>query len=117
MALNHLLVSLTLGLFVTSALAADSMGNFTVISLGTKTCGQVVSDFEKGDWGKLSNSIWVGGYLTAINSEVFSGADVAKGTDPAARDLWIYNYCKANPLNSLYRATDDLVTELTRRAK
>jgi hypothetical protein len=104
-------------LTLTPAFAADPKGNFTVISLGTKTCGQVVADFDKDDWGKLSNSVWVGGYLTAINSEVFVGADVAKGTDPAARDLWIYNYCKTNPLNNLYRATDALVTELSRRAK
>jgi hypothetical protein len=102
---------------LSSAFAADSQGKFIVLSLGTKSCGQVVTDFEKNDWGKLTNSVWVGGYLTAINSEVFKGEDVAKGTDPAARDLWVYNYCKSNPLESLYRATDALVSELIRRAR
>lgn len=100
-----------------STLAANSQGNFRVLSLGTTSCGQVVADFEKDDWGKLTNSIWVGGFLTAINSKVFKGENVAKGTDPAARDLWVYNYCKSNPLDDLYRATDALLSELTRRAR
>lgn len=99
------------------AWAADPSGRFNVLSMGAKTCGEVVSDFQKDGVGKLTNSVWVGGYLTAINSEVYSGFDVAKGTDPAARDLWIFNYCSKNPLDSLYRATDALVVELRARAR
>jgi len=101
----------------TPAWTADSSSNFSILSMGTKTCGEVVSDFQKDDIGKLVNSVWVGGYLTAINSKVYRGFDLAKGTDPAARDLWIFNYCSKNPLDSLYRATDALVVEMKARAR
>lgn len=101
----------------TDALAADAKGNFTVLSMGTKSCGTVVSDYEKDEWPKIVNSVWVGGFLTAINAEVHKGENVAQGTDPAARDLWIYNYCKANPLDTLYRATNELWGELRRRTR
>ena len=97
--------------------AADNAGHFAVLSNGTKSCGTVVFEHEKDDRGKLTNSIWVGGYLTAINAEVFRGFDISKGTDSDARSLWIYNYCKANPLDSLFDATYALVKELKRRAQ
>lgn len=101
----------------TSVWAADPTGNFNVLGMGTKSCGDVVSDHQRNDWGKLTNSIWVGGFLTAINAEVHQGFDVAQGTNPAARDLWIFNYCSKNPLDSLYRATAALVVELEARKR
>lgn len=114
--LRTLALILLLALF-RYATAADAKGNFVVISFGTVSCGQVVSDFDTNERQKLLNSVWVGGYLTAINQNVFAGADIAKGTDPAARDLWIYNYCKANPLDNLHQAANALVLELSRRTK
>tara|TARA_R110002049_G_scaffold252663_2_gene427872 strand:+ start:663 stop:1028 length:366 start_codon:yes stop_codon:yes gene_type:complete len=100
-----------------SASAADAEAKFTVLSFGAKSCGVVVSDFEKNEWQKLLNSGWVGGFLTAINAVIDQGGDIAKGTDPAGRDLWIYNYCKANPLHTLYNATDALTIELLSRTR
>lgn len=97
--------------------ASDSSGKFNVLSMGAKSCGQVVSDFKEDGIGKLANSAWVGGYLTAINAEVYRGFDVARGADPAARDLWIFNFCSKKPLDSLYTATDALVVQLKTRTR
>ncbi len=109
---------LLLSLLVPSlANSADSNGAFTVLSLGTKSCGTVVSDFNKGDWGKLTNSIWVAGYLTAINEHTFRGKNVAGSTDPDSWDLWIYNYCSQNPLDNLYKAASALYMELKSKAR
>ena len=95
--------------------AADKSGKFTVFSMGTKSCGEVVADFKENGRGKLSNSIWVAGYLTAVNEHVANRSNIAPGTDPAAWDLWINNYCTANPLESLSSATTALIGELSKR--
>ncbi|MGV8057793.1 MAG: hypothetical protein AB2L12_07210 [Smithellaceae bacterium] len=97
--------------------AVDKSGAFTILSMGTKSCGQVVADFKENSFQKINNSIWVAGYLTAINEHIAVRANIAKGIDPAAWDLWINNYCDANPLESLSSATTVLVTELLKRSK
>ena len=97
------------------SLASGKAVNFTVFSMGTKSCGNVVTDFKENDVGKLTNSIWVAGYITAINERVYKGSNVAAGTNPAAWDLWINNYCSANPLETLSSATTALVVELSKR--
>lgn len=117
---NHVKLAFVLAAIsvaMSHARAADADGNFTVLSVGTKSCGTIVSDFNKDDWPKLINSVWVGGFITAINSEAHNGKNVAEGIDASARDLWIYNYCKSNPLDSLFRATDALLGELRKRAR
>lgn len=111
----HLVLTLVLVGIVTPSFGADSLGKFTIMSMGTKSCGEVVSDFKEDGRGKLSNSIWVAGYITAINEQVVSRSNVASGTDPAAWDLWISNYCRTNPLESLSSATAALVNELSKR--
>ena len=105
-----LLVASTLPCF-----AADKNGKFTILSMGTKSCGEVVAQFKEDGQSKLVNSIWVAGYLTAINERVANRSNIAAGTDPEAWNLWINNYCTANPLESLSSATTALVLELSKR--
>lgn len=95
--------------------AVDKNGKFTILSMGTKSCGEYVADFKQDGHAKLSNSVWVAGYLTAINERVASRSNVAAGTDPEAWNLWINNYCVANPLESLSSATSALADELSKR--
>lgn len=63
----------------------------------------------------MGNSIWVAGYLTAVNERIATRSNVAAGTKPEAWDLWIKNYCAANPLDSLSSATSALTDELSKR--
>ncbi|MEJ8836334.1 hypothetical protein [Ramlibacter sp. AN1133] len=113
--MKHTVVALLISGFAFGAIAADASGRFTILSMGTKSCGEVVGDFKDDGRAKLSNSIWVAGYLTAINEYVVQRSNVAAGTDAAAWDLWIYNYCSANPLDSLSQATSALAKELAKR--
>ena len=97
--------------------AIEKDGRFTILSMGTKSCGDVVKDFKEDGRGKMDNSIWVAGYLTAINERVAKRSNVASGTDPESWDLWINNYCAARPLETLSSAATSLVAELSKRAK
>jgi hypothetical protein len=83
-----LLLLFQLALTLAPAHAADKVGKYTALNIGTKSCGEVVKNFNERSAAKLNNNIWVAGYLTASN--------VAVGTDPKALDLWIFNYCKSN---------------------
>ena len=95
--------------------AKDPEGHYTILSLGTKTCGQVVSDFKEGHTSKIVNSVRLGGFLTAYNFYITGVRDISGNTDPAAWDLWINNYCEKNPLDHLANAAEALVDELKSR--
>jgi len=99
------------------AAAADGSGTYTVLSFGTRSCSQVIADHQEDGERRLANSTWVGGYLTAVNRYVVKGKDVSAGTDADGRMLWIVNFCRSNPLETLEQATSALVVELRRRAR
>lgn len=114
--MKHITIILIMLLLSAPAFAYDSDGSFHIYSLGNSSCGEVVEEYQKDSWGKLNNSIWVGGYLTAINQHVNNGiGDIAKGADPSARDLWIYNYCQDNPLDNLKDAAYSLYRALQKK--
>ena len=94
------------------AWSADADGRLNVLSMGVKQCPEVATDYAGGGVSKLMNSVWVAGYLTAINSDVFDGFDIAEGMEAEARDAWIARYCEANPEHTLYHATSVLVVTL-----
>jgi len=97
--------------------AAEKNGRYTILSMGTKSCGEVVADFKEDGRAKQSNSIWIAGYLTAINERVSTRSNITAGTDPEAWSLWVNNYCSANPLESLASSTTQLVFELSKRPR
>jgi hypothetical protein len=113
----HLVLTLVFLAIVTPSFGSDSSGKFTILSMGTKSCGEVVSDFKENGRDKFNNSIWVAGYITAINEHLGSKSNIAAGTDPAAWDLWLNNYCLSNPLATLSGATEALVGQLSKRLR
>jgi len=115
--MNKYIVAGVMLVWVTSTMAADDAGIFTIMGSGTKSCGSVVEAHEEDDWGKRINSEWVNGYITSYNNYEHTGQDVAKGIGAAAIDLWIYNYCKENPLDNLQDATRELVNEFVLRQR
>ena len=99
------------------AWAADADGRLNVLSMGIKSCADVVADYATGGVSKLMNSVWVAGYLTAINSDVFDGFDIAEGMEAEARDAWISRYCAEHPEHTLYHATSVLVVSMQARSR
>tara|TARA_R110002049_G_C8895637_1_gene541129 strand:+ start:320 stop:673 length:354 start_codon:yes stop_codon:yes gene_type:complete len=104
-------VSLLLALALPfSVQAIDDEGRLNVHSMGVKPCAKVIDDFQSdGSVAKLLNSVWVAGYLTAINSDVYDGFDVVDGMNAAERDEWLYRYCDKNPEHILYNAASAMV--------
>jgi hypothetical protein len=97
------------------ASAADNEGNFMVLSLGNQSCSKVVAAYPTNGWDKLSFSVWLGGYFSAINEHVFRGSNIAADAEPPTRDLWVYNYCKKNPGDKLGKAASALYRDLLSR--
>jgi hypothetical protein len=87
-------------------------GNYTVFGAGTESCGTLV----KADrMQRLLADAWISGFLTGING--VQGSNLGKDTDATGRNVWIENWCQANPLETLSSATSELAIELMQQKK
>jgi hypothetical protein len=63
---------------------------------------------------------WVMGYLTGVNTASTHRGDpdflLRTNIDGPAAWAWIDNYCRANPLDNLFNASQALELELKQRA-
>jgi hypothetical protein len=90
--------------------------------MGTPSCGQWnaarINDSQHIKSEQYKS--WLMGYISglsfAVNSMVLK-ADVIKGTDAESVFLWMDNYCKTNPLNSLADGGFALFGELLKRSQ
>lgn len=88
--------------------------------------GQEISVLSKYDCGQWFNSptrehakIWLNGYLTGINegSTVWAhGNNALRGVSPPQAWLWMDNYCRENPLETVLTGGQKLFSELIDRA-
>ena len=76
--------------------------------------GTVKSPDKADGWGTVVDSDWVNGYLTGRQDGAF-GLTERQVSDVNARDVWIDNYCQANPLDILTDAARGLWNELASR--
>lgn len=79
---------------------------------GVPDCGQWVKE------NSPTHRAWLLGYLSGING----GINVATKRDPLAKTnsaqqifVWMDNYCRANPLNSLETGALELMAELSKQ--
>jgi hypothetical protein len=101
---NRIAVLVFLAVTVTSSHAQKMM-------LGPPDCGE---------WFQHSSSrAWLAGYLSGINGSGFysDGTDFIEGVSGAQVFLWMDNFCKANPLNTVPQGANQLIRELYTRAK
>ncbi len=98
-----------------SALAGDGKGVYTIIGAGTASCGTWLQDHRAMNSNYYSKAAWVAGYITAANNYVATRSDIAHGIDANGLDAWIDNYCLANPLDSVGKASSALVAALLAR--
>lgn len=87
---------------------------FAVDTRGVRSCGVWIKERQNGRGG-ISSQTWLVGYLSGL--AVGSGKDFMNGTDNDSIYLWVDNYCRANPLEHLLSAGEELATELIRKKK
>ncbi len=121
------LVAASLVAVPVAAVGQDTMQTFgaALESCGAWTQGreEAGNELSYGSSGasvqRLSRESWVEGYITALNVNLPSrgGAvlNILEGGDLLGAFAWIDNYCAANPLDDLNRATFLLTDELRRR--
>ena len=102
-------------LVVFSLLLSTSMSVSAEIEIhGAPSCSNWVLN-EQQLWPSLVNNQWLNGYLSgfAITYE----KDFLRQTDFQATQLWMNNYCQANPLSNVQVGANILVLELIKRMR
>ena len=104
----------SIAVLVAAATLGGVSGSASAVEIrGAASCGEWVE--EHGSIGKLTSDgvameTWLVGFLSGV--VMHSGDDILRGADNASLFLWMTNYCKANPLNSLGKAGGKLYLEL-----
>ena len=107
---------ITISVFVQSAHAADSAGNYAIWGLGQSSCFQYTKAIAKEDDGRYRDYLM--GYLTAFNTLSDDTYNVAGETKLGEISEWIANYCDMHQIESFNRAIQQYVSEqFERRAK
>jgi hypothetical protein len=114
--LATLLVAATLVTFS----EVPALSKITIIGLGTQSCGNWTEERRsKGSPAEMALTTWVVGYLSGVNevlNEAYKQPDLLQAKDVTAYWAWIDNYCRANPLDTVYLASTNLVKDLIKRA-
>lgn len=88
-----------------------------VLGYGGVSCGGWTKAHHPKSVEGLAQDNWVLGYVTGFNA--YSGireSNISAGTDNEALIAWIDNYCRSNPLDSIYIASVKLIHELKKKA-
>ena len=93
----------------THAWPADNDGKFMMH--GPISCGTFV-EARKSESGKQQIALWMAGFITAYNWRTLDTADILANTDMAGALLWMENYCRAHPLESVVHGAMQLTKEL-----
>lgn len=104
-----LLLSMALG-YATSATASGIQG------AGAIPCGKWVAQRTTGDHHMAL--AWVMGFMSSYNHYVESSSKkngVFGEIDHNSIALWLDNYCKSNPLESVYSGSYKLVEEMDKK--
>ena len=99
-------------LFITTSAVAGM-----IKGAGVSTCGAWLRYRSSGlYYGELH---WIQGFISSYNHYVKTGQNqngIFGSADGKSIAAWMDNYCRANPLDSVYMGTIVLVDELKRRA-
>jgi len=99
-----ILIAVVSGFQITNA--ADLTNKHPVVNLGegTISCGRWIGYRASHVITQAEVEAWVRGFLTGMNAADPTRHGVGDGSDPEGNNLWLDNYCKAHPLDSLYDA-------------
>lgn len=82
--------------------------------MGGVSCGNWVTARIQNTTVASGYSFWMLGFLSG--RAVATNIDILKKPDYQSINLWVDNYCRANPLMTLVDAGDALFLELVRNA-
>lgn len=95
--------------------AAPSVGHAgTYMGAGAETCGTWVQSAGKTERYVLRQ--WVFGFVSYPSVTSSGRADILETVDAASIDVWMDNYCRSRPLDTIERAALSLLVDLTRAA-
>jgi len=85
----------------------------TITVMGSRSCGQwaAVSGDPTVERAVIKN--WLTGFMSGL--AMGQGKDILEQTDADSIYLWMDNYCRENPLNSLSNGGNTLYHELEAR--
>ncbi|MEP6483353.1 MAG: hypothetical protein ABJB01_02805 [Rudaea sp.] len=98
-----------------AAISTGVAGAVTILGAGTTTCGAYVKHFTDDPSEHSWEESWLAGFFSAFSISTPRVHNVVEGTDLAARELWIKNYCSKNPLNYLVDAANALIKEVAQK--
>lgn len=102
-------------LLISFTIAAAASSEASVLIRGAAKCGSWVSDRNVGGALTAANEFWLLGYLSGL--AVGARLDFMRTADPKSLELWMDNYCRNNPLDSIATGADALATELVKRMR
>jgi hypothetical protein len=107
------------GFLLLSLSAASAHDNtprktYTVLGIGTVSCGTWTKNVESG--ATAAQRAWVQGFVTGYNMLIANGwADVSEGIDSEGLFAQMTKLCAENPLDDISDATNKLLIELVAR--
>ena len=100
----------------TIAEATDEKGGYAMYGIGTTSCASYVKSY-KNQYVLLQYSAWASGFITGFNRLTENINDISENVDEAARQEWLYRYCKKNTLDDYSKAVQKLISQLIGRRK
>lgn len=89
-----------------------------ILGHGNESCGTWLQNRGSQSYAEAAQLSWVLGYVTAFNNYAeHQSGNISAGTDSDGLFSWIDAYCRANPLDTLLRASGALIRELERRGR
>jgi hypothetical protein len=107
--------SFAASLMLLSVLFSSAATAAAIVVRGGSSCGQWVQERSADGKPGASNEFWLLGYMSGLAAA--SGTDALRDTDAAYIELWMDNYCKANPLKRVDDGGDDLFIELKKKTR
>jgi len=103
-----LIVTLLLQVPVTSAVAADTAGNYAIWGVGRASCHRFLQSAADGSDDRYK--VFVMGYLTAFNT---LSEDTYNATGTQTLDVsldWLTDYCELHQMDSFDRAIQQMIS-------
>ena len=89
----------------------------TIMGEGVASCGawtETARERREKPFKRTLHETWLLGYLSGVNA-AFVETDFLTKADAPAITAWIDNYCQTNPLETIQRASNELIRALQAR--